>query len=98
MGPEKQGLYGKYRVERSDGRPLNGGWFVLELGDRKAWPALLAYADAAEADGNTALAADLRAMVDKARYVDQVKSVARLGREGPRLSGLNKTEAQIKDD
>lgn len=52
------GLYRKYRVERVDGKPVD--WcFVLQDTDPLAVPALLAYAKAAEAAGETTLAFDL---------------------------------------
>lgn len=70
-----RGLYCKYsRIERSDGQSAPGGkhhgcqLFVLDLThDQHAIPAILAYADSCEADGFTALAADLRAIVRELR-------------------------------
>ena len=57
------GLYGKYRVERVDGKGIEHGCFVLEFGDPKAWDALLTYAETCEARGNVTLAGDLRKRV-----------------------------------
>ncbi len=64
--PDKQlGLYGKYKVERTDGRSGPGKkhedcrYFVLDLvHDKHAIPAILAYANSCEAD-YPALAKDL---------------------------------------
>jgi hypothetical protein len=61
--PQPKGLYGKYRVERVDGRGIALGCFVLEFDDPKAWDALLTYAETCEAWGNPAVAADLRKRV-----------------------------------
>lgn len=62
MTSKDLGLISKYRVERTDGKPV--GWcFVLEDKDPLAWPALLTYADMAEGAGYLQLATDLRAMV-----------------------------------
>lgn len=62
---EKRGLYGKYSVERADGRSCHGEkhedcrYFVLDLvHDKHAIPAILAYAKSCEAD-YPALAKDL---------------------------------------
>lgn len=53
------GLIEKYRVERTDGKIVR--WcFVLEDTDPLAKPAILVYADLAEAAGYLDLAADLR--------------------------------------
>lgn len=61
------GLYGKYRVERRDGKALKGGMcIVLELGDPNAHPALRVWADTVEAAGYHQLADDVRALVDGA--------------------------------
>lgn len=59
MTDEHLGLYGKYHVERVDGKPI-AGCFVLEYTDTRAWPALLAYADSC---GDPVLAEDLRTTV-----------------------------------
>jgi len=59
-------MYGKYFVERVDGKPLKGGYaVVLEVGDPNTHSAIHAFADAVEADGYAALAADLRRLVEK---------------------------------
>lgn len=58
----QRGLYGKYKVERIDGKP-RGPYFVLDYAhDPHAVAALLAYADSCEAEF-PALAADLRKLV-----------------------------------
>ena len=63
----QQGLYGKFRIERTDGSSAPGGkhhdcdYFVLDVThDKHAKEALAAYADAAEAT-HPQLAADMRA-------------------------------------
>lgn len=59
-----RGLYGKYLVERVDGKPLKGGrCIVLEVGDPNAWPALWEWADTVDDAGYAALAADVRRML-----------------------------------
>lgn len=69
--PQKeQGLYHKFKVERTDGSHLPGGkhhdcsYFVLDMThDKFVKPALLAYADAC-AEEYPELAADLRQALD----------------------------------
>lgn len=63
---DKEGLYQKFRVERTDGRSAPGEkhaecrYFVLDLDhDEFALPAVEAYADACES-AHPELAADLR--------------------------------------
>lgn len=63
---KERGLYGKYRVERVDGKDI-GRCIVLELDDPNAWPALLTWADTVEADGYEALAADVRQWVTESQ-------------------------------
>ena len=59
-----RGLYGKYLVERVDGKPLKGGMcIVLEVGDPNAHEALHIWADTVEADGYVQLAEDVRAQL-----------------------------------
>lgn len=58
MSDHEQGLYGKFRVARVDGRPVEWA-FVLENTDPFTPEALLAYARACEND-YPALAYDLR--------------------------------------
>lgn len=61
-GDNQRGLYPKYVVERTDGRPIE--WcFVLELDDPKAGAALMAYADMCESADNLELATELRVRV-----------------------------------
>lgn len=68
---DERGLYGKYRVERVDGKHV-GRCFVLELDDRKTWSALLTWAESVEAEGNATLAADVRKAVLAREHVDDV--------------------------
>ena len=56
------GLVGKYRVQRTDGKPVRWA-FVLEDTDPLAKVALLAYARVARQTGYEALAADLERKV-----------------------------------
>ena len=67
MGDPTRGLYGKFKVWRTDGKDSEGekhdgcDYFVLDLThDPHARPALLAYADSCEAE-YPLLAIDLRA-------------------------------------
>ncbi len=71
MGDKNRGLYGKFHIERTDGKSAPGekhhgcDYFVLDLThDPHAIPALRAYADACEAD-YPLLARDLRAKLDR---------------------------------
>ena len=66
MTTKEAGLIEKYRVERTDGKPVEWA-FVLQDTDPLAIPALEAYADAAEAEGYEALADDLRDKVVELR-------------------------------
>lgn len=59
----KRGLYGKYRVEKVNGKPV-GECFVLEQSDPHAVAALRAYADSC-ADDYLSLATDLALMADR---------------------------------
>lgn len=54
-----KGLYGKYHVERNDGKPLNDGCIVLEWGDANARKGIEAFARAVREDGYGSLADDL---------------------------------------
>lgn len=60
---QQRGLYGKYRVEKVNGKPV-GECFVLEEHDPLALPALRAYAEACAA-AYPPLAADLIAMANR---------------------------------
>lgn len=76
MGDRTTGLIEKYRVERTDGKPM-GPCIVLELDDRNAWPALLTWAETVENDGYVALAADVRkAVLARQRVEDVYENVA----------------------
>jgi len=70
MGDKTRGLYGKFRIERTDGKSAPGEkhdgceYFVLDLThDPHAIPALKAYADSCRAE-YPLLAADLDAWLD----------------------------------
>ncbi len=65
MGDREMGLFGKYRVERVDGKSIDR-CIVLELHDPNSWPALRVWADTVEADGYTALAHDVRDWIQQA--------------------------------
>ena len=67
LDDRKRGMYRKYFVRRLDdfaGKHKNCCYHVLDIDhDPHAIPALEAYADSAEADGFTELAADIRRIV-----------------------------------
>lgn len=59
----KQGIYEKYRVERTDGKPIE--WcFVLEIGDPAARVAMIYYACMVKGGERDKLAQDLFAVLD----------------------------------
>lgn len=67
MGDKARGLYGKFKVKRTDGKSRVGmkhdgcQYFVLDIDhDKYAAAAIEAYADSCEDDGYVALARDLR--------------------------------------
>lgn len=60
---QERGLYGKYHVEKVNGKPV-GECFVLEEHDPNAVPALRAYYDAAK-EAFPKLAVDLIAMANR---------------------------------
>ena len=64
--PENRGYYEKYRIERTDGKPITSRTFVLEVDrDPFALAALGAYrAAAAQAGGYSELVAALDAILD----------------------------------
>lgn len=65
---KERGLYGKYYVERRDGKPLKGDMaIVLEIGDPNAWPALMAWAETVREKGYKKLAHDIERYVKSAR-------------------------------
>lgn len=62
MSDDKNGLYGKYTVTRSDNSPKHKdcNYFVIDIThDKHAKAALLAYAESCE-DSNPALSSDIR--------------------------------------
>lgn len=63
MDDPTKGLYGKYRVERVDGKDP-GECIVLQLDDPNSWAALRTWADVVEAAGYGPLAVDTRRRVD----------------------------------
>lgn len=62
MSDKERGLFHKYNVTRTDGKPVNWA-FVLEDKDPLAIPALQAYESAARQKGYIALAEDLRLQI-----------------------------------
>ena len=52
------GLYGKYKVSKADGTPIEGFAFILRITDVHARAAMCAYAESVRAE-NPALASDL---------------------------------------
>ena len=77
MWQRERGIYKKFGVVRVDCSHLPGGrhfgcdYFVLDVThDPHALPALLAYADSADADGYGLLAADIRAKVADRRALE----------------------------
>lgn len=70
MADRSRGLYGKYKVERMDRKPIS--WcFVLEPErDPHALVALAAYADSVVEDGYEALATDIRLIIDSMQELD----------------------------
>jgi hypothetical protein len=71
MDDTTKGLYGKYRVERFDGKGI-GRCIVLELDDPNTWPALKVWADTVEDRGFGPLAADVR------KWIAVEESIARV--------------------
>lgn len=45
MSDKERGLYNKYNVSRTDGKPITGCAIVLEVGDPIARPAILRWAE-----------------------------------------------------
>lgn len=66
MGDRTAGLQARYRVERTDGKPV-GKCIVLEVDDPNSWPAIAAWAVSVAADGYGALAQDVRALLADAQ-------------------------------
>ena len=77
-----RGIYGKYRVERVDGKQIDR-CIVLELDDPNAWEALLTWADTVAEDGYEALAGDVRAWVDEEKAIRGIDG----GRDGEVADG-----------
>lgn len=61
-----RGLYGKYQVERTDGKPM-GRCIVLELDDPNAWDALETWAGTVGRAGYRSLALDVQFFLREAR-------------------------------
>lgn len=59
MSDKEKGLYQKYIVERTDGKPIKGGCLVLEFGDKNAASAINEFAKTLRADGYEKLADDI---------------------------------------
>lgn len=62
MEDKDRGLYHKYRVERTDGKPV-GFCLVLELEDQGTWQAMRQYAATVRQQGFVALASDIDSIV-----------------------------------
>lgn len=78
MSDRERGLYGKFRIERTDGKSANGEkhdhceYFVLDAThDPFALFALENYAVACEVGGYASLAADLRVMIERGRKAQE---------------------------
>ena len=93
-----KGLFGKYTVERIDGKPIKGGMaIVLEVGDFKVWPALAALADSVEHEGNRKFAADLRKLLAEVRAASDLAGAA-VGRPGDTWETfLDRVVQSVKD-
>lgn len=64
---EKKGLYGKYKIEKADGRPVDPGaiYFTLRLDtDRHARAAIRAYIESCK-DDQPELAKDLKGVMSR---------------------------------
>ncbi len=80
MSDKQRGLYGKYHVERTDGKPIDGPTFTLELWrDPLARYAYHAYIVAADDAGYHELAKDMRATLAEAEAQQDARQEARDG-------------------
>lgn len=59
MNNKNKGLYGKYKVERVDGKEIKNGCIVLELKDPNSRKGIRAFSNAVLMDGYTKLSDDL---------------------------------------
>lgn len=59
MSDRENGFYGKYRVERIDGKPITKGCVVMEFKDPNGRAGIKAFSKAVRADGYDILANDL---------------------------------------
>lgn len=64
MPDTERGLYQKYVVDRTDGKPIEHGCIVLEWDDPNARKGIKAFSEAVRADGYDALADDLDHTLD----------------------------------
>lgn len=64
MGDKNFGLYGKYRVERFDGKPITEGAIVLEWKDPNARAGIEAFSKKVREEGYELLANDLDKKLD----------------------------------
>ena len=55
-----RGLYEKYHVERTDGKPIEYGCIVLEFDDPNTWAAIDTWATQVGSQGYEALCKDVR--------------------------------------
>lgn len=93
MGDRTRGLYGKFRIERTDGKSAPGEkhdgcfYFVLDVAhDPHALPALAAYADSARRDGYGMLADDIEDQLLAGYISAPCAEVSRLTAEVERLT------------
>ncbi len=59
MSDKEEGLYGKYRVERVDGKPMPAGCIVMEWKDPSARRAIRTFSDCVKKAGYLQLSDDL---------------------------------------
>lgn len=63
---KNRGLYGKYKIERTDGRPV-GQCIVLEVDDPNTWNAITVWAATVLREGYQVLGLDALELVEEAR-------------------------------
>jgi len=90
MSDKEKGLYDKYIVQRTDGKPIKGGCIVLEFDDENAWAALNQYAFTVQDAGYEKLADDIHdklmavvdARVDRLMSMPDDELIAEIRSEG----------------
>ncbi len=65
MGDKNKGLYQKYHVERTDGKPITEGCIVLEWDDQNALEGIKAFSKAVRKNGYIKLADELDEKLSK---------------------------------